>query len=116
MAGGRLGAGSMGINAWTEIYECPENKQYASIKVHVINRNANECYIDIALSTGDGVTVNTDEYLEYQTMIVGHGSIERSGLIVSNGTKVMTRSSNGDSTTIVHGIEVDDPTAQPSNP
>ena len=114
MAGGRLGAGSMGANAWTMIYECPENKQYASIKIHVINRSATETYVDIALSTGDGVTVNTDEYLEYQTMIVGHGSIERSGIVVANGTKIMTRSSNADSTTVVHGIEVDDPTALPT--
>ena len=110
---GRLGAGSMGTNSWTEIYECPENKQYASIKVHVINRANTDAYIDIALTTGDGITINTDEYLEYQTMLVGHGSIERSGLVVSNGTKVMTRSTNDQTTAIVHGIEVLDPTATP---
>jgi len=110
---GRLGSGDLAQNDWTNIYECPENKQYASIKVHVINRANTDAYIDIALSTGDGITVNTDEYLEYQTMIVGHGSIERSGLVVSNGTKVMTRSTNDQTTAIVHGIEVLDPTATP---
>jgi len=110
---GRLGAGSMAANTWTNIYECPENKQYASIKVHVINRDSNDAMIDIALSSQDGTFVTNDEYLEYQAMIVRNGSIERSGIVVANGTKVMCRADNAQCTAIVHGIEVLDPTATP---
>lgn len=110
---GRLGAGSMAANAWTEIYECPLNKKYASIKIHVINRDSNDAMIDIALSSQDGTFVTNDEYLEYQTMLVQNGSIERSGIIVSNGTKVMCRADNAQCTAIVHGIEVLDPLATP---
>lgn len=111
---GRLGAGSMAANTWTQIYECPLNKQYASIKIHVINRDSNPAYIDIALSAQDGTFVTNDEYLEYQTMITRAGSIERSGIVVSNGTKVMCRADNAQCTAIVHGIEVLDPLADPT--
>ena len=46
-------------------------------------------------------------------MIVASGSIERSGIVVANGTKVMCRSDVNNCTALVHGIEVLDPTATP---
>tara|TARA_B100000902_G_C27111745_1_gene813955 strand:- start:583 stop:921 length:339 start_codon:yes stop_codon:yes gene_type:complete len=110
---GRLGAGELGANSWNVIYECPTNRKYASIKIHVANRSAGDAMIDIALSSGDGTTVTAEEYIEYQTMIVSNGSIERSGIVTANGTKVMCRSDVNDCTALVHGIEVLDPTATP---
>ena len=35
----------------------------ASIKIHVANRSTGDAMIDIALSSGDGTTVTSDEYL-----------------------------------------------------
>ena len=110
---GRLGAAELSANTWNNVYECPTNRKYASIKVHIINRSSSDAMIDIALSSGDGITIETDSSIEYQTMIVPKGSIERSGIVVANGTKIMARSDINDLTCQVHGIEVLDPTAQP---
>lgn len=111
MASGKLASGELTANTWLPVYTCNEPIKYTSCTVYIVNRAGTDTTIDLAISEDD--TVLADEYLEYQQVLVGQGSMERTGLVLgNNGQRIMVRSTNSSTSVNVYGIEVIDPAEQ----
>ena len=103
MATGRLGADDLSAATNTTIYTVPADT-FAVATVSVCNRNASTAAtIQIAVAATD--TPTSSEYIEYDTQLVASGVLERTGLVVGAGQKIVVRSSTGSVNAVVYGIE-----------
>lgn len=115
MASGKLASGELTANTWLPLYTCAEPIKYTSCTVYLVNRSGTDCFVDLAISEDD--TVLADEYLEFQQVLVGRGTMERTGLVLGNtGQRIMVRSTNSLTSANCYGIEVIDPAEQGVNP
>jgi hypothetical protein len=103
MATGRLGANALSATTDTSVYTCP-SATFAVVTVSICNRNsADSRNIRLALaSTG---TPTTAEYLEYDVELVASGVLERTGIVLAAGQRIVVYASAGDITAVVYGIE-----------
>ena len=104
MATGRLGTGAIAIPATTltPVYTAPSG-YYSVVNVSITNRNSTSVTIQMALSTG--LTANPEEYIEYNTVIVGNGVFERTGLVIQAGINILVYSSTANVGCTTYGIE-----------
>lgn len=103
MATGILGTpADMAATTNTTIYTVPTDN-FAIITINVTNRSTATRDIRIALSATD--TPTAAEYIEYDTEIVANGTIERSGVVLDAGKKVVAYANSTDTTVMVYGIE-----------
>ena len=105
MATGRLGvsaipAGTAG--AGTSVYTVPTG-YYTVLNVSVTNRNTSAIKVRIGVSTG--TTPTAQEYVEYDTTIIGNGVFERTGLVLNAGLQVIVYSDTTNVGCTVYGIE-----------
>ena len=98
MASGRLGAVDLAATTNTTVYTVPGSKT-AAFSVNICNRNASSITIRLALSaTG---TPGVTEWIEYDTVLVANGVLERTGLMLDTGKLVVAYSSTAN----VSGVE-----------
>lgn len=109
MATGRLGYASGGLTTTTltNVYTVPTG-YYAVFNISVTNTASTTASVRIALSssaTSGGI--NSGEYIEYGTTIVGNGVFERTGLVANAGMTVWiyTTGATGAVNATVYGIE-----------
>lgn len=102
MASGRLGAIDLAAATATPVYTVPAST-LAAISVNLCNRNASSVAIRLALSTTD--TPAAEEYLEYETLIPGNSLLERTGLLLDAGKRVVAYSSAANVNVVVVGVE-----------
>lgn len=114
MASGKLASGELTANTWLPVYTCSEPTKYTSCTVYLVNRASSDATIDLAISEDD--TVLADEYLEFEQVLVGKGTMERTGLVLGRTQRIMARSTNSSTSVNVYGIEVINPADQVENP
>jgi hypothetical protein len=102
MATGRLGIADLAIATNTSVYTVPSG-YFAVLSVNVCNRSNSAVAIRIA--TADLDTPVNGEFLEYDTELLGRGVLERTGIIVAAGQKIVVRSSGAGVSAVVFGIE-----------
>jgi len=104
MASGILGTASLTVASTnTVIYSVPTSKT-AVVTVSVLNRDTtNYTNIDLAISS-TGAISNTN-YIEYQASLIPTGVLERSGIVLEAGKKIIVGSSGGKTTVTVWGYE-----------
>ena len=105
MATGRLGvaaipAGTSG--AGTVVYTVPTGN-YSVFNVSITNRNTTAITVRIALAATS--TPNVQDYLEYDTQVIGNGVFERTGLVAQAGLNIVVYSSAANVGCTVYGIE-----------
>lgn len=105
MATGRLGvsaipAGTSG--AGTVVYTVPTG-YYTVLNVSCTNRNTASVKLRIAIANSS--TPNAQEYLEYDTTVIGSGVFERTGLVVNAGLNIVVYSDTANVGCTVYGIE-----------
>ncbi len=105
MATGRLGvsaipAGTSG--AGTVVYTVPTG-YYTVLNVSCTNRNTGSIKLRIGVSTGN--TPASQEYIEYDTTVIGNGVFERTGLVLNAGLNVVVYSDTANVGCTVYGIE-----------
>jgi len=105
MATGRLGvsaipAGTSG--AGTVVYTVPTG-YYTVLNVSCTNRNSASVKLRIGISTGS--TPSSQEYIEYDTTVIGNGVFERTGLVLNAGLNVVVYSDTANVGCTVYGIE-----------
>lgn len=102
MATGRLGAEDVSATTNTTVYTCPADT-YAVIAVNICNRGASTAAIRIAVADTD--TPAAAEYIEYDADIFASNVLERTGVVLSQGQRIVVYSSQADVSAVVVGIE-----------
>jgi hypothetical protein len=102
MANGRLGAADLSAATNTTVYEVPADN-FAVVTVSICNRDAGNRTIRLALASAD--TPTAAEYLEYDTELVGNGTLERSGIVADAGKKIVVYSNSLSVSAVVYGLE-----------
>lgn len=108
MATGRLGANALSAATNTTVYTVPADT-FAVVTASVCNRGSSDITVRLALASAD--TPTTAEYLEYDTTLVGNGTLERTGIVMDAGKKLVAYSSTSDASVVVFGIETSTVTA-----
>jgi len=102
MATGRLGTGDLTAATNTTIYTCPAST-FGVASVSFCNRGNSAVAVRLAVADSD--TPTDAEYIEYDTEILGKGVLERTGIIVGAGQKLVVRASNSNVSAVAFGIE-----------
>lgn len=102
MATGRLGALNVGATTNTTVYTCPTDT-YAVIAVNICNRGTASADLRIAIADAD--TPTDAEYIEYDTTVFAKNVLERTGIVLAAGQRVVVYSSVANISAVVVGIE-----------
>jgi len=102
MATGRLGIADLAAATNTSVYTVPSG-YFAVVSVNICNRSNQATAVRIAAASLD--TPANGEFLEYDTELLGRGVLERTGIIVGAGQKIVVRSTGANVSAVVFGIE-----------
>lgn len=102
MATGRLGTGDLALATDTIVYTVPSST-FAVVSVSFCNRNNSG--VAVRLAVADTTVAGDDEWLEFDAEIGGKGVLERTGIIIGEGQRIIVRSSSAAVTAVVFGIE-----------
>lgn len=97
-----LGRADLAATTNTVVYTVPLNKT-ASINVNICNRNSTAVRIRLALSAAD--TPVASEWLEYDYLLPGNQTIERTCVIANAGDRVVSYSTATNVSVNVYGFE-----------
>jgi len=102
MATGILGTEDLAATTNTTVYTVPQDT-FAVVAVNVTNRNSQSRNIRIATAADD--SPDDAEWIEYDSELLGNGVIERSGVVLDAGKKIVAYSNSTDVNVVVYGIE-----------
>ena len=102
MASGRLGKAHLVATTDTVVYTCPADT-FTVATVSICNRGNQ--VITLKMSVSDSGTPDASEYVEYDTEVLSHGVLERTGLVMNAGQKLVVWSNAVNVSAVVMGIE-----------
>jgi hypothetical protein len=102
MASGRIGKANLSAATLTTVYTTPVDT-FTVASVSFCNRG-NQA-ITVRLAVADAATPDSSEYVEYETEILSHGVLERTGMVLSAGQLLVAYSSGANVSCVVYGIE-----------
>ena len=103
MASGRLGAVNLVAATDTLLYTVPAGT-FTVATVSIVNRSNAAVSIRLGLSTSTS-TICTNEFIEYDTELLPHGVIERTGIVLDAGKSILVRSTTANVNAVAFGIE-----------
>ena len=102
MATGVLGSNDLSAATDTSVYTVPADT-YSVVTVSFCNRG-NQA-ISVRLAVADSATPDDAEFVEFETEILSHGVLERTGLVLAAAQKLVAYSSAANVSVVVTGIE-----------
>lgn len=102
MATGRLGIGDLAAATNTTLYTCPDNT-FAVVTVSLCNRSGSSTTVRIAVADAD--TPLDSEFIEHDATVLAKGVLERTGIVLAAGEKIVVRSSGTGTSAVCYGIE-----------
>jgi len=102
MASGVLGQQALNATTNTTVYTTPaDTVAYANI--NVVNINATPIVVRLAIAAG--TTPLAAEYIEYEAEIAGYGVLERTGIVLNSGKRIVAYSNISSVSVAVYGVE-----------
>jgi len=108
MAKGTLGSATyLNDTATHVVYTVPSGMSAAVVTLNVCNRMTTATAVSVGIErSGNSGTLSNGEYLEYETSVIGHSVMERSGILLSVGDSVVIKASVANSIDVnIWGIE-----------
>lgn len=102
MATGILGAENLPAAENVTVYTVPEDT-FAVVTVNVTNRNSQSRNVRVATAATDNPS--NAEWIEFDTELLGNGVLERSGIVLDEGKKIVAQTTSTDVNVVVYGIE-----------
>lgn len=102
MATGRLGVSAVPATTNTTAYTVPTG-YYTVCNVSITNRNSTSVTVRLAMATTG--TPNAQDWIEYDTVVIPNGVLERTGLVMQAGLNIVVYSSAANVGCTVYGIE-----------
>lgn len=102
MATGILGKADLASGTNTTLYTAPSDT-YTVISVNLCNRGNQATSMRIATAASD--TPLNSEYIEYDVEILAKGVLERTGIVLGAGQKLVCRASSANVSAVAMGIE-----------
>lgn len=103
MASGILGQAAVSLQTDTTVYTVPSST-LAVVNINVVNRSSSvPSAVRVALATS--ATPNNAEYIEYDALIPPLGVLERTGVAMGSGKRVVVYASTPNCSVNVYGLE-----------
>lgn len=102
MPTGRLGALNLSATSNTVLYE-PLINTFGVVTVNMVNRGATAVAVRIAIATSS--SPGDTEYIEYGVSLGANAVLERTGLVVGYGQKIVVYASAANISAVAYGIE-----------
>jgi len=102
MATGILGTSDLAATTNTSVYTVPAST-FSVVTVSMCNRSGST--VSVRLAAAASGSPGNAEYLEYGTQILANGVLERSGIVLDAGKRIVAYSSATDVNVVVYGIE-----------
>lgn len=102
MASGRLGTARLAADTDTVIYTVPADT-LATVNINAVNVGTATSIVKIAISTTN--TADSGDYFEISSLQASGGVVERTGIMMSAGERVVVRADTVTVDVRVHGIE-----------
>lgn len=99
---GILGKSNPAATTLTTVYTVPAGKT-AVFNASIANTSAFPLVLRLAVSTTG--TPTTSEYLEYDTVLVGNGVLERGGIVAGENSQVVVYVSTANAAVTLYGYE-----------
>ena len=102
MATGRLGTADLAAATDTTLYTVPADT-FSVLTLSICNRNASSARIRVSVSAS-GTPAN-EEFIEFDSEIVGNGVVERTGIVMDANKLLVVRSDTINVSAVAYGIE-----------
>lgn len=102
MASGILGQSAPTATTLTTLYTVPANN-YAVVNLAVVNRGSTATTVRVALAAA--ATPTNAEYIEFDSSVPGNGVLERTGLVMDTGKRLVIYAGNANLSFSAYGIE-----------
>jgi hypothetical protein len=103
MASGILGQAALSATTDTTVYTVPSST-LAIVNINVVNRSSSAA-ASVRVALASTATPQTSEYIEYDASIPSNGVLERSGLALNAGERVIIYASTANCSVSVYGLE-----------
>ena len=111
MATGRLGTANITLASTnTTIYGPVAASTFSVVSVNICNRNSTTA-ATIRVAVATSATPGLDEWIEYDTSLVGSGVVERTGLVMKTGDYLVVQVSSATPTVSVVAFGIETSTA-----
>jgi len=103
MSIGLLGKSAISSVANTTVYITPTGINHAVVNILACNTSASNVSLRIAIS--DDSTVDANEYIDYDVVLLPGTSRERTAIVLSPGERIIMRADDVGIVARVHGFE-----------
>jgi len=103
MASGILGQAALSATTNTTVYTVPSST-LSIVNINLVNRSTSAT-VDVRVALASTATPQNSEWIEYDTTVPVRGVLERTGIAMNAGERVVVYTSTANCSVSVYGLE-----------